>query len=80
MMKPNFDQMSRAELKAYVLTHRDDEEAFRALRDKPVTRSGPYPALLDEESIRIGEEAMHQKIQEIENRRPPAANGGTTLL
>ncbi len=72
MTKPNFEQMSRAELRAYVLTHRDDDEAFRALRNKPVTRSGPYPAPLDQESIRIGEEAMRQKIQEIENRRHPA--------
>lgn len=73
MTKPNFNQMSRAELKAYVLTHRDDEEAFRAFITKPVVRSGPYPAPLDEESIRIGQEAILQKIQEIENRRPPVA-------
>lgn len=30
-MKPNFDEMSKAELKAYVLTHREDDEAIRAL-------------------------------------------------
>ena len=30
MMKLNFDQMSRAELKAYILAHRDDDEAFEA--------------------------------------------------
>jgi hypothetical protein len=29
-MKPNFDEMSKAELKAYVLSHRDDE-AIRVL-------------------------------------------------
>ena len=72
MTKPNFNQMSRADLKAYVLTHRDDEEAFRAFITKPVARSKPYPAPLDEESIRIGQEAILQKIQEIE-RQPPAA-------
>lgn len=72
MMKPNFDAMSRAELKAYVLAHRDDDEAFHAFRNKPATRSEPYPAPLDEESIRIGEEAIRQKIQEIENKRRAA--------
>ena len=71
MTKPNFDQMSRAELKAYVLAHRDDDEAWNAFMSKPVARSGPYPAPLDEESIRIGEEAIRKKIQEIENRRSP---------
>jgi len=28
-MKPNFEAMSKAELKAYVLSHRDDDEAIR---------------------------------------------------
>ncbi|XGV98731.1 MAG: hypothetical protein ACAF41_07280 [Leptolyngbya sp. BL-A-14] len=27
-MKPNFDAMSRDELRAYVLKHRDDDDAF----------------------------------------------------
>jgi hypothetical protein len=34
MTKPNFDQMTRQELRAYVLQHRDDEEAFHALCDR----------------------------------------------
>lgn len=33
-MKPNFNEMSRKELRAYVLAHRDDDEAFYALADK----------------------------------------------
>ncbi len=33
-MKPNFDAMSRAELRAYVLEHRDDEDAFYAYTNK----------------------------------------------
>lgn len=33
-MKPNFQEMSKKELRAYVLAHRDDEEAFYALADK----------------------------------------------
>lgn len=34
MMKPNFQEMTKQELRAYVLKHRDDREAFHALTDK----------------------------------------------
>jgi len=33
-MKPDFGSMSKAELKAYVLAHRDDNEAFYKLVDR----------------------------------------------
>jgi hypothetical protein len=33
-MKPDFNVMSRAELRNYVLTHREDTEAFQALADR----------------------------------------------
>lgn len=33
-MKPDFAAMSRKELRAYVLTHRDDQEAFFAYVDR----------------------------------------------
>ncbi|PSB14961.1 hypothetical protein C7B61_18960 [filamentous cyanobacterium CCP1] len=34
MSKPNFDRMSREDLHAYVLAHRDDQEAFYAYINK----------------------------------------------
>ncbi|NJO39229.1 MAG: hypothetical protein HC769_37125 [Cyanobacteria bacterium CRU_2_1] len=34
MTKPNFATMSKQELRAYVLEHREDNEAFHALMDK----------------------------------------------
>jgi hypothetical protein len=34
MSKPNFQAMSQKELHDYVLTHRDDQEAFYAYIDK----------------------------------------------
>jgi len=34
MTKPNFKVMSKQELRAYVLAHRDDDEAFYAYADK----------------------------------------------
>ena len=33
-MKPNFKEMTRKELRTYVLEHRDDNEAFYAYMDK----------------------------------------------
>lgn len=34
MSKPNFQAMSQKDLQAYVLAHRDDQEAFYAYVDK----------------------------------------------
>lgn len=34
MTKANFQAMTKQELRAYVLEHRDDQEAFYALADK----------------------------------------------
>ena len=68
-MKPNFEAMSKAELKAYVLEHRDDLEAIRFLfRVPPGVEIKRYPPVCTEEgvpieeNIRIMEEAIQQKI------------------
>jgi len=71
-MKPNFDEMNKAELKAYVLSHRDDDEAIRVFfgrrnpPDSEATWYGPMctpEGLPIEENIRIAEEAIRQKIE-----------------
>ncbi len=72
-MKPNFEKMSKAELKAYVLQHRDDIEAVRHLfsRRTPERENKHYPPLSKngvpiEENIRIMEEAIKRRIEEEE--------------
>ncbi len=70
-MKPNFHAMSRAELLAYLKEHRTDDEAWGIFLDRRNPNAKKYPPPLDEEGMRIMEEAFRQKIQEIENRRPP---------
>jgi hypothetical protein len=69
-MKPNFDEMTKAELKAYVLSHRDDDEAIRALfsrRNPPDSEATWYGPMCTpegvpiEENIRIAEEAIRQR-------------------
>ncbi|NEP14838.1 MAG: hypothetical protein F6K14_32530 [Symploca sp. SIO2C1] len=68
-MKPNFEAMSKAELKAYVLEHRDDLEAIRFLfRVPPGAEVKRYPPVCTEEgvpieeNIRIMEEAIEKRI------------------
>lgn len=45
MTKPDFNLMSRTELKAYVLSHRDDLDAIEALfsRRSPTARVVKFP-------------------------------------
>ncbi|MBC6471470.1 MAG: hypothetical protein GDA48_00350 [Hormoscilla sp. GM102CHS1] len=48
MNKPNFQTMNQKELRAYMLAHRDDEQAFYAYVDKlhAEAKWGPkYPPL-----------------------------------
>lgn len=77
-MRPNFEEMSKAELKAYVLEHRDDIEAVRSLfsrrnpPDSEATWYGPMftkEGVLIEENIRIAEEAIAQKIERAKNKK-----------
>ncbi len=76
-MKPNFEEMSRSELKAYVLSHRDDDEAIRIFfgrRNPPDSQATWYGPMCTpegvpiEENIRIAEEAIKQRV-EISNEK-----------
>ncbi len=73
-LKPNFAQMSKAELKAYVLANRDDTEAIRFLFRIPLgIEVKRYPAMYDQEgmpiaeNIRVAEEAIRQRVEETNN-------------
>ena len=44
-MKSKFEAMSRQELRAYILEHREDEEAFQLYLDQVMAEPGEiYPA------------------------------------
>ncbi|MBO0352325.1 hypothetical protein J0895_25225 [Phormidium pseudopriestleyi FRX01] len=64
-MNPKFELMSREQLKAYLLSNRDDLEALEALvnRRSPDAEATWYPAPLTEETIRISEEAIQRRIE-----------------
>jgi hypothetical protein len=61
-MKPNFETMTRQELKAYVLTHRDDKEALDLLisRRSPDSEAVWYDASTSPEQTK---EILQKKIQ-----------------
>lgn len=52
MIKPNFQAMNRKELLAYMLEHREEDEAFYVLmdkiHDKPPTEMYPAPRSIDD--------------------------------
>lgn len=62
-MKPDFDKMPRAELRAYVLAHREDIEALRILmsRRNPNTKQYKFPDT--EEGWQQMEEVFRRKIE-----------------
>ena len=77
MTNPNYAEMDRAELKAYVLEHRDDLEAMRALFHHPDV-AGKWkrmPPLFDqngqpiEENIRYAEEVIRKKAEEEDRKK-----------
>jgi len=69
-MKPNFEEMSRDALRTYVLEHRDDMEAVRALFHRPSAKRQKMPPMFDkngqiiEENVRLREESLRQRAEE----------------
>ncbi|KAM3097395.1 DUF6887 family protein [Phormidesmis sp. 146-12] len=68
-MKPDFKLMSKSELRAYVLKHRGDREAFynlvdRLKDDNQNTQWNPFPQT--PEDLAAIEEAIHNQIRKIE--------------
>lgn len=68
-MKPNFDNISKAELKAYVMSHRDDQEAFYKLVDRlkaDSTNQTRYPFPKSLEDIAKVRDIIKENIQKSE--------------
>ena len=61
MTTPNFDQMSKSELKAYLITHVNDTQAFYALMDK--VKAEPNPVYYSLEDIDRLEELIEARRQ-----------------
>ncbi len=81
-MRPNFEEMTSAELRAYALAHRDDVEPLRVLYsrrspDSEATWYGPMytpEGVPIEENIRIAEEAIRQRAERDREAQPRSAD------
>lgn len=62
MTKPDFSKMSRQELRAYVLAHRDDDEAIEALIRMGNPNSPVYPFPQTDEDLKVMEEILKKKL------------------
>lgn len=67
MMKPNFQAMSKSELKQYVRQHRNDDEAFYTLMDK--VKAEPNPVWYSVDDL----DRLDEIIPELRNRTEPQA-------
>lgn len=68
-MKPDFDIMSTAELRTYLLSHRNDDEAFYKLADRLEANSEDaelYPCPDTPENIAIMEAAIQEQVKKLE--------------
>jgi hypothetical protein len=62
MTKSDFNQMSRQELRAYVLAHRDDDEAIEALIKRGNPDSPVYSFPQTEEDLKAMGEILQKKL------------------
>lgn len=62
MTKPNFSEMTSRELKRYLIAHRTDEDAWSEFISRRKSSGNPYPPPLDEEGMRIAEQALRGKL------------------
>lgn len=71
-MKPDFDSMSIAELRAYLLSHRTDDEAFYKLADRleaTCESTELYPIPDTSENIAIMEAAIQGHVKKLTDRQ-----------
>ncbi len=62
MMKPDFNQMSRTELRAYILANREDDDAIEALIKRRDPNSPIYPYPQTEEDFKQMQEILRQRL------------------
>ena len=62
MAKPYFNKMTRQELRAYVLEHREDDEAIEVLIRTGNPNSPTYPFPQTDEDLREMEKILKRKL------------------
>jgi hypothetical protein len=65
MTKPNFDEMSRQELRNYILIHREDDDAIEAIIRRIEDSNAPtYPCPKTEEDLRAMDEILRKRLSQ----------------
>jgi hypothetical protein len=67
-MKPDFQAMTKSELKKYVIQHRTDDDAFHALMDKVNAEPNPVWYTIDDL------DRLAEIIPELRDRQAPENN------
>jgi hypothetical protein len=62
MTKPDFSTMTRQELRAYVLAHREEDDAIEALIKRGNPNSPKYPFPQTDEDFREMEQILNKKL------------------
>ena len=62
MMKRDFSEMTRQELRAYVLANREDDDAIEALIRRGNDKSPTYPFPQTEEDLKAMDEILKRKL------------------
>ena len=62
MIAPNYGEMSRAQLRAYVIAHQEDQSAFQAFVDRVTAAASPETFDLPKSSAEV--EAVDRLIKE----------------
>ena len=71
-MKPDFETISIAKLRAYLLSHRAEDEAFYKLADRleaSPNSTDLYPVPDTPETIALMEVAIREQVQKLEEKR-----------
>jgi hypothetical protein len=70
MMKPDFENMARADLRAYMMTHPDEEQAFHTYIDRfASTPTEVFSGGAEEVEIQVKKKVAELKAKaELENR------------
>jgi hypothetical protein len=68
MTKPNFDSMTRQEIRDYILQHREDDDAIEALIGKGNPSSPIYPFPQTDEDLREMDAILKQKLNSVEGK------------
>jgi hypothetical protein len=65
-MKPDFNVMTKTELRAYVLEHREDTEAFEALADRIYANPNPqwYQPEDTEQIVALIQDSKQRKLDD----------------